>query len=123
VHPLFCERSPAGLQGRRAGGRSSSFSQRNDDPGQRGSKTDAKKAQIKIVRRDGLKEKLISVNIVRSYGDDSSLQITGKVTHFRESSKGAEAMEQSHSHWCSRIPADCQGADDWVRNESQLFSC
>jgi ParB family transcriptional regulator, chromosome partitioning protein len=57
--------------------------------------------------------------VFHTHGNDSSLQIAGKVTHMRESGKGAEAMDQSHSHWSSQIPGDDVALWPWCLSQER----
>jgi ParB family chromosome partitioning protein len=61
----------------------------------------------------------LAVNVFHSYGNDSSLQISGKVTHLREGGTGAEAMEEAHSRWRSRIPSDEAALWPWCLSQEQ----
>jgi len=57
--------------------------------------------------------------IFRTYGNDSSLQISAKVMHFKESGTGAEAMDQAHEEWSSQIPSDEIALWPWCLSQDQ----
>jgi len=61
----------------------------------------------------------LAASVFHSYGNDTSLQITGKVTHLREGGTGAEAMEEAHACWRSRIPADEAAIWPWCLSQDQ----
>jgi ParB family chromosome partitioning protein len=61
----------------------------------------------------------LASKLFHSSGDESSLQITGKVTRFSETSTGADAMEQAHAKWSSRIPGDEIALWPWCLSQEQ----
>lgn len=61
----------------------------------------------------------LASRIFHTYGNDSSLQITGKLTHFRETGTGAEAMDEAHAKWSSEIPSDEIALWPWCLSQEQ----
>jgi len=61
----------------------------------------------------------LAIGVFPSYGRQSSLQVSARLTNLRESCKGTEAMEHAHSQWCDRIPGDSQALWQWCLDQER----
>jgi len=52
-------------------------------------------------------------------GGGSSLQLSAKVTHFREESKGASEIDVAHENWSDRLPAGSDALWHWCLAQDQ----
>jgi len=50
---------------------------------------------------------------------DSTLQISGQVTRYREESNGAQALQSAHEQWAERIPGDEGALWEWCLAQEQ----
>jgi ParB family transcriptional regulator, chromosome partitioning protein len=61
----------------------------------------------------------LALRIFHSSSNASSLQISANVTHFRETSKGSEELEQVRDSWAERLPGDEAALWDWCLAQDQ----
>jgi ParB family chromosome partitioning protein len=61
----------------------------------------------------------LAIGVFRSYGNESSLQLSARRTQFRESSKGADELELKHEEWSARLPAEPGALWQWCLAQSR----
>jgi ParB family chromosome partitioning protein len=62
---------------------------------------------------------VLALRIFHSSTNESSLQLSAKVTHFREESKGSEELENMRESWSERLPGDESALWDWCLAQDQ----
>lgn len=61
----------------------------------------------------------MACNVFRSCRNESSLQMTARITHLRETCKGMDVLEQARERWGDRVPADPQHLWEWCLGQDK----